>query len=124
MNKPCRHCGGDVTPQRAALSDYRCNACIAAAQRSRYHAGKGRNSPAARARSYAKAWSDPVLRERWRARGLARHAIASGRLVRGPCEVCGATRVDAHHDDYSRPLEVRWLCRPHHVEHHAREAAQ
>lgn len=45
-------------------------------------------------------------------------AILNGTLVRQPCEVCGKERVDAHHDDYSKPLEVRWLCRGHHMEHH------
>lgn len=25
-----------------------------------------------------------------------------------------------HHDEYSKPLEVRWLCRLHHREHHAK----
>lgn len=24
--------------------------------------------------------------------------------------------TDAHHDDHSRPLDVRWLCRRHHAE--------
>lgn len=46
-------------------------------------------------------------------------AIAKGELVRGSCEVCGTTeKVEGHHDDYARPLEVRWLCRPHHREWH------
>ena len=43
-----------------------------------------------------------------------------GDLVPQPCEVCGKHTVDAHHDDYDRPLDVRWLCRRHHVQHHAR----
>lgn len=43
---------------------------------------------------------------------------ASGRLIPQPCEVCGETKVVAHHDDYDKPLEVRWLCHPHHCEHH------
>lgn len=48
-------------------------------------------------------------------------AIREGRLVRLPCEVCGAVKSDAHHDDYSKPLSVRWLCRPHHYAHHRQQ---
>lgn len=40
--------------------------------------------------------------------------IRRGRIIRGPCEVCGSLNVHAHHDDYSKPLQVRWLCKPHH----------
>lgn len=46
-------------------------------------------------------------------------AKKAGRLVSQPCEVCGQQKVDAHHDDYSKPLTVRWLCRLHHRAHHA-----
>lgn len=45
-------------------------------------------------------------------------AIKRGELTRQPCEVCGDPKVDAHHDDYSKPLDVRWLCRKHHRLHH------
>jgi hypothetical protein len=53
-------------------------------------------------------------------------AIAAGVLVPKPCEVCGAVGtmsdgrnlVQAHHDDYNKPLSVRWLCQPHHHEWH------
>jgi DNA-directed RNA polymerase subunit RPC12/RpoP len=55
------------------------------------------------------------------ARAQVTSAIRAGRLVRQPCEVCGAVKVDAHHDDYSRPLDVRWLCRAHHRQHHIAE---
>ena len=33
-----------------------------------------------------------------------------------PCEICGAPIAEAHHDDYSKPWEVRWLCKRHHEE--------
>jgi protein-arginine kinase activator protein McsA len=47
-------------------------------------------------------------------------AIKRGELIRPMlCEGCGQQRsVDAHHDDYSKPLSVRWLCRACHQEHH------
>lgn len=45
-------------------------------------------------------------------------AIATGKLVKQSCEVCGAEKVDAHHDRYDEPLNVRWLCRRHHVKFH------
>jgi hypothetical protein len=46
------------------------------------------------------------------------HKIAKGELVRQPCEICGELKVEAHHDDYHKPFEVRWLCFIHHGEHH------
>jgi hypothetical protein len=44
-------------------------------------------------------------------------AVHDGRLCPKPCEVCGCSAV-AHHDDYNKPLDVRWLCPTHHVEWH------
>lgn len=47
------------------------------------------------------------------------YAIKRGRLNRLPCEMCGEVEgVHGHHDDYSKPLEVRWLCRKHHAQLH------
>ena len=45
-------------------------------------------------------------------------AVRDGRLIPQPCEKCGASPTHAHHDDYSKPLDVRWLCPVHHAEHH------
>lgn len=46
-------------------------------------------------------------------------AIKNGTLIRQPCETCGTTdNIHAHHDDYSKELEVRWLCIRHHKEAH------
>jgi hypothetical protein len=42
-------------------------------------------------------------------------ALEEGRLVRQPCEVCGSLKTDSHHPDYSKHLEVQWLCRKHHL---------
>jgi len=54
--------------------------------------------------------------EKVKARSRVSDAVRSGKLTKQPCEVCGSARVQAHHDDYSKPLEVRWLCRTHHNE--------
>lgn len=51
------------------------------------------------------------------------NAIRDGRLIRGPCETCGTDKVQAHHDDYSKPAEVRWFCGPCHRAHHKAERA-
>lgn len=47
------------------------------------------------------------------------NAIRDGVLSKGVCEVCGSTEVHAHHDDYDKPLRVRWLCSKHHTEWHS-----
>ena len=56
--------------------------------------------------------------EKFRARYAVGNAIRDGRLVREPCEVCGEEKVQAHHEDYTKPLDVRWLCFLHHRQAH------
>lgn len=53
-----------------------------------------------------------------RAHSMTSNAIRNKKLHKQPCEICGAIKAEAHHDDYSKPLEVRWLCKKHHMEHH------
>ena len=61
-----------------------------------------------------------MTREQYRkasARWATRYALRTGRLTRGPCEMASVEcsgPIQAHHDDYSKPLEVRWFCRHHH----------
>jgi len=63
-----------------------------------------------------KKWAEKNPEKR-RAQWAANNAVRDGKLIRQPCEVCGATeRIQKHHDDYSKPLEVRWLCIKHHAE--------
>jgi len=52
-------------------------------------------------------------------------ALKRGELERKPCEVCAKIeKVHAHHDDYSKPLEVRWLCPLHHKAEHMKIKTQ
>lgn len=55
-----------------------------------------------------------------RARYMVQNAVADGRLEKpDQCEFgCRAHRIDGHHDDYSKPLDVRWLCPKHHAQLH------
>jgi ribosomal protein S27AE len=56
--------------------------------------------------------------EKCKARTKTRNAIRDGKITRQPCAKCGSPKTDAHHNDYSKPLEVTWLCVPcHHAEH-------
>jgi hypothetical protein len=56
------------------------------------------------------------------ARQRLNKALAGGKIRRQPCEVCGHEPAEAHHPDYSQPLTVRWLCRPHHMALHRKVA--
>ena len=67
-----------------------------------------------RSRDYTKSY--PARR---RAYDHVKYAIRKGRLQKGPCRDCGTTEyVHAHHADYSKPLEVIWLCPTCHLKQH------
>jgi hypothetical protein len=106
--KPCRVCGSyeKIYPSRAANHNWICDPCFVA----RY--GDKIND------RYRKYRQDPVLRQRILARQFLRLQISRGKIQRGRCEVCGLPDAEGHHDDYTKPLQVRWLCREHHREHH------
>jgi hypothetical protein len=53
-----------------------------------------------------------------KARSTLNHAVRDGKISREPCAVCGSEKSEAHHDDYTRPLDVRWLCFKHHRAYH------
>jgi hypothetical protein len=61
--------------------------------------------------------SDKKYPEKVTARVKVRDALKSGKLTKMSC-FCGEEESQAHHDDYSKPLDVIWLCRRHHKEIH------
>jgi hypothetical protein len=67
--------------------------------------------------------SDPVKRA---ARVAVGNAVRDGALLKSPeCEVCGVTTdTHGHHEDYSKPLEVIWVCTACHALIHAYWRAQ
>ncbi len=54
------------------------------------------------------------------ARILLNYHVKMGRIKKTPCVVCKSKKSEAHHPDYSKPLEVVWYCRVHHFEAHKR----
>lgn len=84
-------------------------------------------------RTHARAKEDPEKHARhiaadrhkhpdhYKARLALAYAVRSGRLVRGPCAVCGTTPTQGHHHEGYAPdkhLVVTWLCKVHHGEAH------
>lgn len=150
MTKSCRVCSSRYEPSPSQLkrSDFICPPCKAGKDRDsrerRKAAGisvSGKAMPRKYHQTYQKIYKtrpevkerkrkeahirrqDPTERVKQSARRSVRNEIEAGRMIRMPCEVCGHFPTDGHHDDYSRPLSVRWLCRLHHREHHAKEMA-
>jgi len=55
---------------------------------------------------------------------ILNNAVRDGRLVKPEaCQICAATecRIEGHHYDYARPLDVTWVCRKCHTEIHRQE---
>lgn len=122
----CAMCGGPFMAKRAQLKRGQgkyCSriCCTDHARTAGLH--KGPNSPrwqgglSAKRTEYQRR-HDQKWPERAHARKQVVQALARGEMIRMPCERCGAEKAQAHHDDYSKPLAVRWLRREHHDEHH------
>lgn len=61
-----------------------------------------------------------IYSNQYKAQSDVAYAIKVGKLSKSCCEVCGKTEhIHAHHDDYSKPLQVKWLCPKHHSEWHS-----
>jgi len=78
-----------------------CNTCALERKRARWRHRHRKLSPEARKRANARSYLHSYIR-----RGL---------IVKLPCQECGGLDVEAHHPDYSKPLEVIWLCRGKHL---------
>ena len=121
MNKTCRTCKAQYD-HLGKRKDFQCPKCWQA-----YKKAWRVQRQAQGFKSDAYYWS-PEKRKAWESRPeqkikrAANQAIQqrvfNGTLKRKPCEKCQKPKAQAHHDDYSKPLEVRWLCAACHSAHH------
>lgn len=113
--RPCRH--GHLAERETQYG--KCNDCESERLRKKAIAEQESGSYRERHREYMTQYR---LQEDWgkqSARRLVRLAFSRGELEKLPCQRCGATqRIHAHHEDYSMPLDVVWLCPKHHSERH------
>ena len=108
LTSACRKCLSDYDKSRANLPHR-------VAARIEYAATeKGIEKSSAAKKRYID--RNPIKR---RAHVIVGNAIRGNLLFKMPCEKCGSTEsVHAHHDDYAKPLNVRWLCAVHHKQWH------
>lgn len=113
----CAKCG----KEKERLDQAYCNGCKAEIKRARHAANKDNPDYIERLRKKANDLYNSSYEHRLKrkCREATHRRIASGKLLKQPCEVCGEVDVEAHHDDYTKPMDVRWLCKKHHAEHHA-----
>lgn len=101
----------------------RCKDCHKAAVRQRrrlnddvrtYDRARGNRLRPGYIREYREAHPDA-----YHAHTAVGNAVRAGRLVKEPCLFCSEVKVQAHHRDYSKPLDVVWLCTKCHRRLHA-----
>lgn len=58
-----------------------------------------------------------------KAQNVVNSLVRNGTITRpDTCSACGGGgRIEAHHDDYSKPLDIQWLCRSCHRRHHVNQ---
>jgi len=126
LNK-CKGCTkADVNQNRTAKIDYyreydraRTDDPARVALRKKV-AAQRRNDPEKRSRDLgsSKAWAERNSDKR-AAHNAVNNAVRDGKLKAKPCETCGyGVGVQAHHEDYSKPLDVIWLCKRCHGARH------
>lgn len=87
-----------------------------------YDRRRYRDDPARReqTRAQAQSWEERNPAG-LRAKRVFSNAKKHGRVIPQPCIVCGRADAHGHHPDYSKPLDVMWLCPVHHAEQHQKE---
>jgi hypothetical protein len=105
-----------VALRKAYYATKSCKTSMGKARKRYAHSEHGKIVKANSRKQYRKNYP-----EKYRAHQLVMNAIRNGMLIKKPCEKCKSKSVHAHHDDYSKPLKVKWLCPACHKEYHVEE---
>lgn len=126
MTKVCRKCG--VGTEFYQSSGATCKECVKAHVKARartnpevqeYDRARAKTPERrAKARAVTRKWRDQNP-EGYKAHTAVSNAVRDGRLQKLPCTFCGSDKVHAHHRDYTKPLDVVWLCAKCHHRLHA-----
>ncbi len=115
--RKCVQCGaqGGIEAFRrrrdAKTLDSWCRACQCKSQR-------GRSSPTRRLAPSVYSEYKKRNPQKAAAHRIVRNAIRRGEMQRLACQECGDPKAQAHHADYSKPLDVKWLCHKCHKKEH------
>ena len=109
----CDYCGKEFHTKRSAFSKRKRHFCC----RECYAKYRSEKLPKEEQNAYGTGLTEEERKKRAKARSIFNHYMRDKHFQRQPCEICGAS-AEAHHDDYDKPLEVRWLCFKHHREWH------
>jgi hypothetical protein len=121
VRQPCRECfraKERLRRSQPAAKELERKYKVAHREEHRKHTRRYRKAHAGSETEQTRKWTAKNPEKR-RAHAKVWNALKRGLLTKLPCSVCGEERAQAHHDDYSRPLDVRWLCSVHHADVHA-----
>jgi hypothetical protein len=121
--KTCNRCNQakpiEEFARNKGMADGRLNQCTACRYRYKYKAGQTKRKRTSEQLRRDRNKYRAKYPEKRKAANAVAWAIFTGKLKRQSCEVCGKPHAQAHHDDYTKLLEVRWLCANHHTKWHA-----
>jgi hypothetical protein len=101
----CSKCGGIIESGRVASNQKYCKEC------QRLHLNEYRKR-----KNYLNIGLNQ--KEKHYARTYANTYLRRGKIEKQPCLICGNSKSEMHHDDYHKPLNIKWFCRKHHMEYH------
>ena len=113
MIAQCDYCGKEYATKQSAYILRKRHFC----SRSCYSKYRAEFLPKEEQHAYGTGHTVEERKKRAKARSAFNHHMRDKHLDKQPCEICGEA-AEAHHDDYDKPLEVRWLCFKHHREWH------